>query len=421
MTMNRLGTLVSLGLFGLACTVEPERAKPTSTAENPSVLRDASVPEDTEAPVAREWTEPVRTHLLVHQHLPERAEAKVLPIGLSEDAPTLGTARAHAASARPDWPGHFASELSHDGGSRYVIVQGEPAQWRLELWKVETATEPSARIEIGDVLPAAVTLIGDDVLLGQANTIAWIDLAAEPKARVELARRDEMFGKAYDLFVRSGSWLIAIDDQVTPIYADGFRLGPKQPERIQDFALPSAINGSYYAAELVASGPADGKLYLLLHYGIMDGHGHDLTVLPIRDGKLTVSSEVVINSSVSEDPPVLEEHVDRGTRKPEKLAAGSDYSEWTQIAYVPGAQPRLLISAGVRGLFELPIDFGPQTKAKVIELGGSVLDIMVLGERAVALVSVEQPSPHGELIELSLGGAIERRTTLPEVYQRFIR
>lgn len=67
----------------------------------------------------------------------------------------------------------------------------------------------------------------------------------------------------------------------------------------------------------------------------MDGHGHDLTALPLRDGKLTISSEILINSSAGVDPPVLEEHVDRGTHQPTKLAAGVDYTEWTQIAYAP--------------------------------------------------------------------------------------
>lgn len=414
----RSRNVVTLASLALACVrAEPERAEPAAVAD----AKSPSPSERPEAPRER-WTEPTRSHLLVHQHTPEQADAKLLPIALSEDALTLGSPRTHAASALPDWPGHFGSEASHDGGSRYVIVQGEAERWQLEAWTLAPADEPAARVDIGSVLPAAVVLINDDVLLGQANTIAWIDLGAEPRTRVELTRRDELFGKAYDLFVRSGSWLIAIDDQVSPIWADGFRLGLGQPERIQDFELPSAINGSYYAGTLVASGATDGVLYLLLHYGIMDGHGHDLTALGIRDGKLTVSSEVLINSSAGIDPPVLEEHVDRGTQQPVKLSAGTEYTEWTAVAHVPdGEQSRLLISAGARGLFELPLEFGPQTKAKVIDLGGAVLDVLVLGERVFALVTIEQPSLHSELLELSLAGAVERRTALPEVYHRFVR
>lgn len=415
--------VAAFGLLALACTrTEPERSEPASTTE---VARPPELPPSADRPpVDSSFSEPTRSHLLVHQHLPEQADAKVLPIALAVDSATLGSARTHAASALPNWPGHFGSELSHDGGSRYVIVQGEPNAWRLEVWDLAGTTEPAAQIEIGEVLPAAVTLIGDDVLLGQDNAIAWVDLAADPKQRVELTRRADMSDKAYDLFVRSGSWLIAIDDQVSPIWADGFRLGPGQPERIQDFELPSAINGSYYAGQLIASGPSDGVLYLLLHYGIMDGHGHDLTALAIRDGKLSVAPDVLINSSAGIDPPVLEEHVPRGSKQPVKLAAGVDYSEWSQIAYAPaiaGGQPRLLISAGVRGLFELPLEFGPQSEAHVIELGGAVLDVIVLGERTLALVNDEQ---HSELVELSLqpvGGEAGRRTALPELYQRFVR
>jgi hypothetical protein len=419
-----LALLASLGLLALACTrTESEQPSSTSSA-SPSAPQDTSPPlNDTRPPSEPSWTEPTRSHLLLHQHLPEQDSAKLLPMTLSTDPPAPGLARTHAASPLPNWPGHFTSELSHDGGNQYVIVQGAPEAWQLEAWPFALTSDPTARVELGEVLPAAVTLIGADVLLGQANTIAWIDLAADPPTRVELTRRDELFGKAYDLFVRSGSWLIAIDDQVSPIWADGFRLGLGQPERIQDLELPSAINGSYYAGQLVASGPTDGVLYLLLHYGIMDGHGHDLTALTLRAGKLSVSSEVLINSSAGIDPPVLEEHVDRRTDKPTKLAAGVDYSEWTQIAYaLAGGQPRLLISAGERGLLELPIDFGPTTKANVIELGGSVLDVIALGERTFTLVSSEQVG--GELVELSLqptGAKLERRTPLPEVYQRFVR
>jgi hypothetical protein len=412
--MRRISLL--FGVLALACSrSESERTEPAATGQQAS-------PEPTAEPTAEPttWKEPMRGMLLLHQHLPEQANAKVLAVEMTDPSgPIIGKDRTHPASAMSDWPGHFASELSHAGGMDYAIVQGEPEKWRLELWDI-SKPEPVARVQIGDVLPSAVMLIHNHIFLGQANTIGWIDLDAEATIRVELTRRQELFGKAYDLFVRSGPWVIAIDDEVSPIWADGFRLGPGQPERIQDFALPSAINGSYYAGELVASDADDGVLYLLLHYGIMDGHGHDLTALTIRDGKLTVPSDVLINSSDGSNPPVLEEHVDRGTDKPVKLAAGTDYTEWSQIAYVPGAQPRLLISAGARGLFELPIEFGPQSKADVIDLGGSVVDVMLIRERVYALVN----NATSELVELSLqpvGGVVERRTALPDLYHRFVR
>jgi hypothetical protein len=419
--MDRTRILL-LMVLGLACSrAEPERAEPAATAE-PS---EPTSPSEPELPQPTAWKEPFRGMLLVHQHLPDQASAKVAGIEISDPSgPMIGSGRTHSASVRSDWPGHFSSELSHAGGMDYVVVQGEPEQWRLEVWSLAPGDEPFARVEIGSVLPSAVMLIRDNIFLGQANTIGWIDMSAEPMVRVELTRREELFGKAYDLFVRSGDWVIAIDDQVTPIWADGFRLGPGQPERIQDLALPSAINGSYYAGELVASGPTDGVMYLLLHYGIMDGHGHDLTALTIRDGKLTVASDVVINSSDGVNPPVVEEHVDRGTNKPVELVAGTDYTEWSQIAYVPGAPPRLLISAGARGLFELPIDFGPRSKAHVIDLGGSVVDVMWLRERVYALVNTGEPAVASELVELTLqpvGGVVERRTGLPDVYHRFVR
>lgn len=417
--MTRPLPVATLVCLALACTrAESDRTEPALTAEPPPQQHQPSDP-----PAPSSWAEPVRSHLLLHRHSPEHPTAQLLSVTLT-GPPALGDSRSHPAPAHPDRSGHFTSLPAHDGTPRYAIIQATPTSWQLELWPLAPASTPLSQIDLGQVPPAAVTLIGDDVLLGQANTVTWIDLA-DPKPPIELTRREELFGKAYDLFVRSGPWLIAIDDEVAPIYADGFLLGAGQPERVQDFELPSAINGSYYAGELVATGPADGILYLLLHYGIMNGHGHDLTALPIRAGQLTVSSKVLINSSPGVDPPVLEEHVDRGSKKPVKLAAGTDYSEWTQLAYAPaGGQPRLLISAGPRGLFELPIDFGPQTKANVIDLGGAVHDVIVLGERVFALVSLDLPDPRGELVELSLpatGATVEHRIPLPDVHHRFVR
>ncbi|MFV8752929.1 hypothetical protein ACNOYE_20480 [Nannocystaceae bacterium ST9] len=446
--MSRRLVVTLLGLFALACPAsergdasggEATRADPESAPTRPDPTRP-----DPEADVAANptWTEPLRTHLLVEGHLPERSEVEVLAIALTEpptnasrpgpgstraSGPSVGGGRTWPALPAPEWPGHFVARLGHGGGTRYVAVQGGPERWSLVIADLESDATTAPAIELGEVLPAALTMVGDQVVLGQGDTVAWIDLAAANPTRVELHRRPEMVGKAYDLFVRSGTWLIAIDDVVQPIWADGFRLGLGAPEHVQDFTMPSAINGSYYAGELVASGTDDGVLYLLLHYGIMDGHGHDLTALTIREGKLDVDPNVLINSSSGINPPVVEEHVDRGSGEPKTLVAGSVHTPWTNLVHVPatlGGPPRLLIGAGSRGLLELPAEFGPTSKASVIELGGSVDDLIEVAGKIYALVGVEQPLARSELVELALlpsGATVERRTALPATYQRFVR
>ncbi len=437
----RLVAGVVLGLLALGCP-RPEPVGDSKAASDSNVENDldSPLPKPGPEPTRPSWIEPNRTHVLVQGHLPEQASMRVLPILLIEPptsssstgpsstratGPSLATGRTLAAAPAPNWPDHFVARLGHGGGSRHVAVQGGPEGWRLEVWEVD-GVAPTLAVELGPVLPAALTMVGDQVVLGQADTLAWIDLAAPTPTRVELHRRPEMVGKAYDLFVRRGSWLIAIDDQVSPIWADGFRLGIGKPEHVQAYELPSAINGSYFAGDLVATGDADGVLYLLLHYGIMDGHGHDLTALTIDAGKLDLDPSVLINASAGTDPPVLEEHVDRGTGEPKTLVAGTAYSEWASVVHVPGVlggPPRLLISAGARGLLEVPAEFGPTSKASVIELGGAVVDAMLIGARVVALVTVEPPLVRCEVVELSLlpsGATIDRRTALPDVYQRFV-
>lgn len=427
----------------LACTPTPTPEASSDAGPKPKPKPSDAKPSDAkpklEAPVEQPFVEPARTHLLVQAHVHDRSEAKVLAIALFEPAltsssgststaasgPSLVGSRTHPAFPLTNWPGHFGSVVAHDGGTRYVVAQGEGERWSLEVWPLEGAS-PIATAALGKAQPAAAMLVGDDALIGQGGAVTWIDLAA-PAAAVPVRERADMFGKAYDVFLRSGAWVIAVDDVVTPIYADGFRLGGAKPEHVQDFVLPSAINGSYYAGTMLARGPADATLYLLLGYGIMDGHGHDLTALQIRAGKLAAPEGVILNSSARTDPPVLEEHVSRGTGLPETLAYGEIYSEWTQVAHapaVPGGSPRLLISAVERGLLELPLEFGPTSKAKAIDVGGKALDVIVLGGRVYVLVEVSEPLVRSELVELALlpeGATVERRTALPEVYHRFVR
>lgn len=438
--MSRRLVVTLLGLLALGCTQSP----PDSGSSREAAVDAPPIePTPTPPPAPDPWIEPARTHLLVLGHLPEQTKGRVLSISLVEppisssstgpastraSGPSVGGVHTLAAPPRHYFPGYFACQLTHGGGTRFAAVQGQAERWQLEIRDVDVAVvEPLARIEIGSVLPQASMMVGDRVFLGQDNTVAWIDLAAPAPVLEELHRRPEMVIKAYDLFVRRGSWLIAIDDQRSPTWADGFRLGAGRPERINDFTLPSGFEASYYAGDLVASGPDQGVLYLLMGFGLSESSGHDLTALTIREGELQHSPGAQINRSAGIDPPVVEEEVDRRSGEPRTLVAGTSYSEWTRVVYVPavaGGQPRLLISAVERGLLELPIEFGPTTKANMIDLGGAVVDVMLIGGRVFGLVNVEQPLARSELVELSLlpsGATVDRRTALPDVYQRFVR
>jgi hypothetical protein len=158
-------------------------------------------------------------------------------------------------------------------------------------------------------------------------------------------------------------------------------------------------------------------------YGIMDGHGQDLAALAIRDHALAVGPDVTLNSHAMEDPPVLEEHVSRETGKPEKLAFGRDYTPWTGLARVaPAEGPAwILLAAGPRGLLLLPERFGPTTRAEAVDVGGECADVLVDGERVLALVAGPAPA----LVELlATAKGLEPGpgpVPLPEAYHRFVR
>ncbi len=399
---------------------DPQQGSREGDGKHDSVLEPAT------------WAEPGRTHLLLLGHTPELADARLLPIALRELAtnapPSPSAIRTLPALEHESWPGHTAMVVAHGGGERWAAAQGRPGTWTVQTFGVDPAVPASLELPIGEVIPAAMHQVGDHLFIGQGDTVAFIDLAATSPARTELRKRPEMRFKAYDLFVRSGAWLIAIDDQVFPIYADGFSLDRAAPRHVQDWELPGAINGHYYDGVLIPSGPADGVLYVLLAYGIRTGNGHNLAALPIRAGKLDVDEGLILNNADGKSPPVLEEHVDRGTHKPTHLIAGSEYSEWTRLEYLPdgvAGEARLLLAAGPRGLLELSPNFGPDSKADMLELGGEAWDLRVVDGKIWALVSPSDPTTTSELIEVVLeargGGRVERRIALPGRFHRIVR
>jgi hypothetical protein len=393
------------------------------------VARDGTA--DPAGDPARAWVDPPRTHLLLSMHADDAPEFEVLPIDLAADPPAPLAARRLPALPRADWPGHYVAVAAHGGRARWVHAGGREAAFELVARAVDASASADAgagaathQVEIGAVIPAAMHVVGEVAYVGAGNTVGTVDLAAEPPRWQLLHERSDMEFKAYDLFARAGDWLVAIDDEVVPMYADAFAVDAAgRATHRAGWELPGVINGHYHAAVLGRSGSGhDGTLWVVASYGIMDGHGQDLAALAIRGNALTVGSDVTLNSHVMEDPPVLEEHVSRQTGKPEKLAFGGDYSPWTGLArFAPADGPaRLLLAAGPRGLLVVPERFGPSTRAKAVDVGGECADVLVDGARVWVLVA----GPRSALLELrptTVGLEPGPRLPLPAAYHRFVR
>jgi hypothetical protein len=357
------------------------------------------------------WTEVARTHLVLAKHTNEAKAARFVVVDIASRKLSPGT----DIDAMPleNWPGHFGSVAAHGGGRRFVTQR--PASSGVEAVVVDTESPIVAVALPADA--AAMHMVGDAVFVGIDDSVYWIDLAQSPPKPELLLARSLAGGKAYDLFVRNGEWLFAIDDVVRPIYADTFRLkATGTPAHDEAFQLPGMINGTYSGGALETTGTDAGTLYLLGGYGIMDGNGQDLAALPVVEGKPKHDGELVLNSGVHADPPVLEEHVDRGTGKPVKLVAGTDFTPWGGVELVGGGDTRrVLLSAGTRGLLSVPLDFKPDTKAEVV-FAEPTIDVEVDGTRVFVLNGTQ-------LVELAwtLPKPTEvARVDLPDTFDRIV-
>lgn len=391
-----------LGLAALAaCTAAPP----------PAMKPDAAPPPPTAA------LERPRTHLLVERHNPEAPTAVVLPIALTAAGlePQPAAAVARPALPHPSWGGHFVSVAAHAGGAAWIAGEPDGAEFRLVA---RTLGDPSTRRFGLPVAPTALHHVGDVALIGAGNLVGHVDLAqTTPTWTVDRHRDDMNKFKAYDLLVRAGDWLVAIDDVVTPIFADSFRLDAAGlPTHTAAWTLPGVINGHYTLAALAPSGDRDGTLITVTPYGIMDGHGQDLAALRIRGDKLEHGGDVVLNATRTTDPPVLEEHVSRQTGKPEKLAVGDALTAWRGLALHRG---RVLLAADARGLLVVPGAFGPDTRAVAVDVGGDCRDVIVDGDRTFVLVGGRSDA----VVELAWDGDAARelrRVALPDPFDRFL-
>lgn len=392
-------------LVAVGCS--PPHAAPSSDAVTPTGARHQPSSPDLlplDAP---------RTHLLLQRHNYEDSRAHLLPVALSDGAllprmevPAIGNSVA---------PARFSFSAVHGGGLAWASAERSGQGFVLRVRRLGANAEREVALP---ERPAALLLASETVLVGIKAAVGQIDLAEAAPVWREVRRRQEMDGKAYDLFVRAGSWLLAIDDVVSPVYADSFGLDPRgRPAHAQAWMLPGIINGEYRHAVLRPTGKRDGVLYTVTPYGILSGHGQDLTALAIVNDRLTVPNSFVINSQRSVTPPVLEEHVTRTTGKPEKLAAGDKFTPWNGLAL---RGEHLLLAAGARGLLVVPVGFTPDTRADAVDLGGDCLDVLSEAGRTWALVGGPSPA----LVTLTGDGnklSVASRTPLPGRFDRFVR
>jgi hypothetical protein len=397
----------------------PAFAACTAAAPPPAVKPDVAPAPPATRPVVdpppRAALERPRTHLLVERHNPEAPTAVVLPLALTAAGLEPQPAAAERpALPHPHWDHHYLTVAAHAGGASWIAGEPDGAGFRLVA---RTIGEPATRPVALPQQPSALHHVGDAALVGAGNTVGHVDLSQPTPAWAEIHRREDMRYKSYDVLVRAGAWLVAIDDVVTPIYADSFRLDDAgRPSHTAAWTLPGAINGRYAMAALSRAADRDGVLYVVVPYGIMDGHGQDLAALPIRADALVHGPDIVLNATRTSDPPVLEEHVSRRTGKPEKLAAGADYTAWRGLALHRG---RVLLAADARGLLVVPGEYTPDTRAAAVDVGGDCRDVLVDGDRTFVLVGGRSDA----VVELAWDGPAARelrRVPLQGSFDRFL-
>jgi len=365
-------------------------------------------------PVGAGFVASARTHVLLVSHEASAAKAQVRAVAL--DGMVVGDEVVHPAIEHSQWSDRRVVVAGHGGGKDWATGEADGEGWRVVLRQIgEAETQPV----VVPHRPAAIHVAGSTVIVGAGPTVGSISLLS-PKLGWSVAReRADMQYKAFDSFARAGDWLVAVDDQVVPMYADSFALEiGGRPIHRAGWDLPGVINGHYVHPVLVRgdTGDRDGTLFVVAPYGVMDGHGHDLVALPIRGDELAVPADFTVNATESTSPPVLEEHVPRGTRRPLKLTAGTEFTEWTGLAVIGD---HLLAAAGARGLLIVPVTFGPQTKAIALDVGGDCRDVLVADDRIWVLVGGEADA----LVEYAWSGttAVERhRTPLPSSFTTIV-
>ena len=320
--------------------------------------------------------------LVIQAHTHDSPEAAYLAVTLAADPstePTLVDLGKRPADAMPT-PGYYRALAATDG-DHLVHVRDKT---KLVVAALAGGTRT---IDVAPLEPRGIHVTGSALYVGSDKTVCWIDLAKPAPCR-ELVNRSNYAYKAYDRFVRLGDRLLAIDDEVSPMFADWFSIDSagRPIKRVGDWKLPDVINGHYEHAALLATAANEYTLYLVAPYSVLSGSGHDLVAIPVRADKLVFDPDLTLQNRDFKTP-ILEEHVDRPNNQPDTLLAGTKYSPWTGLAVAPRAN-KVLIAAGVRGMLTVPTDFAPSHKTATADLLGgiAVVDVRVQAGHVLALV-----------------------------------
>jgi hypothetical protein len=285
--------------------------------------------------------------------------------------------------------------------------------------------KPSYQLGV-PAFPAALRVVKDALYVGMSGSFGWIDLAAPKPTYVELVKREGFAHKPYDRFAREGDRLLAIDDEVVPMYADWYSIdGAGKPvKRLADWTLPSIINGHYMKAALLPTGAGnDFTLYLIGWYGVLSGDGQVLISVPIKNDQLVFDKNITLPNRDGRLAVLVEHEARKGGNRKDELLAGDKLTLWHDLA-IARRPNKILLAALGRGLMVVPAKFGPRSKdVEVIDLGGEVWAVRAHGERLLALVVKGVGDEHrsGELVELdSLSLKPIARHALPAPYHQFV-
>lgn len=330
--------------------------------------------------------------LLLEQHARREPTVRYFAVELGVDPRTrpastyLGEFPALTLYPNDKAPHHAVA--AHEGARWVQVVASERGGLRAVVRSLP-ASKPLATVELGDMTPAALHLVGDALWIGARAQVGWADLAEpSPQFRPLAVRKEHApYGKYYDLFARAGDRLIAIDDVVLPLYADWFALDARGAprEHIGDWRLPAMPNGHYTGATLVR----DGEDFVLFTTSTKSsgysGPGQGMFRLPIvRDAHVGNSRHPMPN--IEESNPSV---------------AGTRFTAWEGFTVSPDGQ-QVLIAAGERGLLVMPSQLPEGVTAATIDLGGRVRDVTVRGAGLFALVSTADGS--SELVVLAPSG-----------------
>ena len=382
-----------------------------------------------------------RSWLVVVAHEHESATARYLPLRIVDPAARgsdlrAGTPIEHAAIELANWPGHYNSQAAQDSNGAILVV-GHPGaksggtgnQTSSPAWQVtrhDLAAGSQRDIAI-DAEPTALHLHGEQLYVGAGHRVGHVDLRASQPRFTVIHERPDLRYKAFDLFVRHDDWLIAIDDEVFPLYADSFELADgKPPVHRGGWDLPSVINGHYdMAALLPGQNTGNGTIFLVASYGILSGDGYDLIGLPVRDHKLIAPDDFVLQNREASQPAVLEEHNGRGGSQPDKLLAGTNFTPWSGLALVrSGASAMLAIAVGQRGIFLVPGDFTMSSKVTQVDTGGQCFDVLADGSDTLHALVKKNGASTTTVVTMQFTPStltVVSEHSLPAMYHRFVR